>query len=151
MRNLGFWGHFPLVYNQNQVSVSRTETKVQFRCRYQSRNFFCQNRNFLFWFKKKNPCFPTSWENIKFEKLKTEHRNTKIVWKSFIFGSKFSFRSTIDFPLKCGFSYLQYRPESISHFGFQFWYRTRDYLYIGPKPKGGFGCTILSLNNLFVT
>ena len=42
-----------LVYDQNQVSVSRTETKVQFRYLYWSRNFFSETMFFL----KINPDF----------------------------------------------------------------------------------------------
>ena len=38
----------PGVWDQNQVLVSGTETKVQFQYWYQSRNFFFRNRNFFF-------------------------------------------------------------------------------------------------------
>ena len=37
-----------LVCNQNQVSISGTKTNVHFLYRYQSWNFFIQNRNSLF-------------------------------------------------------------------------------------------------------
>ena len=36
-----------VVYNQNLVLVSATETKIKFRYWYRSLNFFCLNRNFL--------------------------------------------------------------------------------------------------------
>jgi hypothetical protein len=39
-----------LVYNRNQVSVSGTETKVQFWYQYRSRNFFQTNSNFLMFY-----------------------------------------------------------------------------------------------------
>ena len=49
-------GLLHLVYDWNQVSVSGTETKVQFQYRYQSRNFSFWNRN-LFFSKKFNLFF----------------------------------------------------------------------------------------------
>ena len=38
---------FELVYDQNLVSVSATETKIRFRYQYRSLNFFYLNRNFF--------------------------------------------------------------------------------------------------------
>ena len=35
-----------VVYDRNLVSISATETKIMFRYRYRSLNFFCLNRNF---------------------------------------------------------------------------------------------------------
>ena len=45
-----------LVYDRNQVSVSGTGTKVQFRYWFRSRNFLFRNRNFF----KIFLCFPAS-------------------------------------------------------------------------------------------
>ena len=47
-QTLNTWSqsYLMVVYDQNQVSVSGTETKVQFRYRYQSR-FFFHYRNFF--------------------------------------------------------------------------------------------------------
>ena len=50
-----------IVYDQNQVSVSGTETKVQFRYLYQSRNFFFQNQNFFFFFFRMSSHFLEEW------------------------------------------------------------------------------------------
>ena len=38
--------HNLLVYNQNLVSVSVTDTKIKSRYRFRGDNFFCLNRNF---------------------------------------------------------------------------------------------------------
>ena len=45
-----FKGLLQLVYDQNLVSVSATETKIKSRYRFPGQNFFCLNLNFLpFW------------------------------------------------------------------------------------------------------
>ena len=67
-----------LLCNQNQVSVSGTETKVQFQYQCQSRNFFFQNRkHFCFKIFQIFSCFPVYWV-FKSLKLNIFRNNLKI-------------------------------------------------------------------------
>ena len=53
---------YVIVYDWNQISVSGTETKVQFRYWYRSQILFSETETSYFNFKKKISCFPTSLE-----------------------------------------------------------------------------------------
>ena len=66
---------FELVYDQNLVSVSATETKIRFRYQYRSLNFFYLNRNFFhFLFPKLFSCFLCLFLNI-FHVIQSYHVN----------------------------------------------------------------------------
>ena len=61
---------------RNQVLVTGTETKVQFRYQYRSLNFSFRNQNFFLKKIQKRfiflSCFPTSWGDIDFIDLKKD-------------------------------------------------------------------------------
>ena len=115
-----------VVCNWNQVWVSGTETKVNFRYWYWSLNFFSETETFFFWFFKLFSCFPFSWGDTSFYVLENDPKSSKNNQKYLILGFRGAFlKKNLDFSFEMWFRYrLWYWPKGSTNLDFGF----------GPKP-----------------
>ena len=135
------------MYDRNQLLVSGTETKVQFRYRNRSQIFFYETKTFFSFQSSKNfKSFSSSHfflGDVCFYMLETKPRSSEIIWKHLKFGCKIGFKGPFmikKYPILTTVTRfflwnvvsvsVTVSAESISQFGFRFRYRTETKIVV---------------------